>query len=103
MVIETGRSIVDELAKAFPEDVPDLKEATDHLAPLNLPAQIGLYFPGREGRLGVQVRISELSWLVRSLTRLWNRIHPKPQLSAQSAIASEIGWRLTFRFNGASV
>ncbi|RYP90387.1 hypothetical protein DL770_003471 [Monosporascus sp. CRB-9-2] len=47
-------SIIDELAQAFPADMPDLKEATDHLAPLDLPAQIGLYFPGREGRLGVQ-------------------------------------------------
>lgn len=49
-------SIVDKLASSFPSDLPDFKEATNHLAPLNLPAQIGLYFPGREGRLGVEVR-----------------------------------------------
>lgn len=47
-------SILDDLAAAFPPDMPDLKESTDHLKPLNLPAQIGLYFPGREGRLGFQ-------------------------------------------------
>lgn len=48
-------SIIDQITAAFPSDMPDLKEATNHLAPLTLPAQIGLYFPGREGRLGVQV------------------------------------------------
>lgn len=36
----------------------DLKAATDHLQPLDLPAQIGLYFPGMEGRLGVEVRLN---------------------------------------------
>jgi 2-polyprenyl-6-methoxyphenol hydroxylase-like FAD-dependent oxidoreductase len=47
-------TIVDELQSCFPDDMADLKEATDHLAPLNLPAQMGLYFPGRPGRMGVQ-------------------------------------------------
>ncbi|KAL8924839.1 MAG: hypothetical protein Q9172_002504 [Xanthocarpia lactea] len=47
-------TIIDDLQKAFPSDVGDLKEATDHLQPLDLPAQIGLYFPGMEGRLGVE-------------------------------------------------
>lgn len=51
-----SHSIVDELQSSFPADLPDFKEATNHLAPLKLPAQIGLYFPGREGRLGVEVR-----------------------------------------------
>ncbi|PYI02348.1 FAD/NAD(P)-binding domain-containing protein [Aspergillus sclerotiicarbonarius CBS 121057] len=32
--------------------MPDLRESTNHLLPLSLPAQISLYFPGREGRLG---------------------------------------------------
>ncbi|KAH7032558.1 uncharacterized protein B0I36DRAFT_406954 [Microdochium trichocladiopsis] len=31
-----------------------LKDATDHLQPLDLPAQMGLYFPGRPGRMGVE-------------------------------------------------
>lgn len=35
-----------------------MKAATDHLQPLDLPAQIGLYFPGMEGRLGVEVRLT---------------------------------------------
>ncbi|KAL4976937.1 FAD/NAD(P)-binding domain-containing protein [Aspergillus desertorum] len=47
-------SIIDQITASFPSDMPDLKEATNHLAPLRLPAQIGLYYPGREGRLGVQ-------------------------------------------------
>ena len=53
-----GCSIIDQITAAFPSDMPDLKEATNHLAPLDLPAQIGLYYPGREGRLGVQVGLS---------------------------------------------
>ncbi|KAL8648962.1 MAG: hypothetical protein Q9226_005777 [Calogaya cf. arnoldii] len=47
-------TIINDLQKAFPSDVGDLKAATDHLQPLDLPAQIGLYFPGMEGRLGVE-------------------------------------------------
>ena len=35
--------------------MPDLKESTNHLAPLTLPTQIGLYYPNQGGRLGVQV------------------------------------------------
>ena len=45
-------SIVDELVASMPSDMPDLKEATDHLAPLNLPAQIVIYYPERQDRLG---------------------------------------------------
>ncbi|KAI4223099.1 MAG: hypothetical protein L6R36_005664 [Xanthoria steineri] len=51
-------TIINDLQKAFPSDVGDLKAATDHLQPLDLPAQIGLYFPGMEGRLGVEVRLN---------------------------------------------
>ncbi|PLN77494.1 FAD/NAD(P)-binding domain-containing protein [Aspergillus taichungensis] len=47
-------SIIDQITASFPSDMPNLKEATNHLAPLDLPAQIGLYYPNREGRLGVQ-------------------------------------------------
>ncbi|KAI9151435.1 fad binding domain [Paramyrothecium foliicola] len=47
-------TIVDQLQASFPSDMADLKEATNHLAPLTLPAQMGLYFPGRPGRMGVE-------------------------------------------------
>lgn len=36
-----------------------MKTAVNHLAPLNLNAQIGLYYPGKPGRLGVQVNTIE--------------------------------------------
>lgn len=49
-------SIIDDIKAAFPEDMGSLKEATNHLAPLtHLSAQMALYFPGREGRLGIEV------------------------------------------------
>ncbi|KAI0439971.1 FAD/NAD(P)-binding domain-containing protein [Xylaria telfairii] len=47
-------TILDDLAASFPSDMPDLKSSTNHLAPLNLPVQLSLYYPGREGRLGMQ-------------------------------------------------
>ena len=49
-------SIVDELVASMPSDMPDLKQATNHLAPLTLPAQIMIYYPERQDRLGWVVR-----------------------------------------------
>ncbi len=49
-------SIVKELVDSFPGDMPDLRESTNHLAPLTLPAQLAMYIPGREHRFGFQVR-----------------------------------------------
>ena len=40
----------------MPSDMPDLKQATNHLAPLTLPAQIVIYYPERQDRLGRVVR-----------------------------------------------
>jgi hypothetical protein len=35
--------------------MPDLRESVNHLLPLKLPAQLCMYTPGKEGRVGVQV------------------------------------------------
>lgn len=48
-------SIVDDLVSAFPSDMPDLRDSTNHLAPLKMPAQLSMYMPGREDRWGFQV------------------------------------------------
>ncbi|KAI3331460.1 FAD/NAD(P)-binding domain-containing protein [Xylariaceae sp. AK1471] len=47
-------SIVDDLVSAFPSDMPDLRDSTNHLKPLKLPAQLSMYVPGREDRWGFQ-------------------------------------------------
>ncbi|KAI1824160.1 FAD/NAD(P)-binding domain-containing protein [Xylaria intraflava] len=47
-------SIVDNLVAAFPSDLPDLRDSTNHLQPLDLPAQLSMYIPGREDRHGFQ-------------------------------------------------
>ncbi|KAF3766645.1 FAD/NAD(P)-binding domain-containing protein [Cryphonectria parasitica EP155] len=47
-------SIVESLLSTFPSDMPDLRASTNHLLPLNLPAQLALYTPGREDRWGFQ-------------------------------------------------
>ncbi|KAI1075173.1 putative monooxygenase [Whalleya microplaca] len=39
-------SILNELISSVPADMPPLKEKVDHLQPLNLNAQIGLYYKG---------------------------------------------------------
>lgn len=49
-------SIIDRLVSSFPDDMPDLKEATNHLTPLDLPAQITMFYPDRDDRVGFQVR-----------------------------------------------
>lgn len=49
-------ALLGDLASSFPSDLPDLREATNHLAPLTLPAQICMYAPGIQGRVGVEVR-----------------------------------------------
>lgn len=47
---------MDSLLATFPSDMPDLKASTNHLLPLDLPAQLAMYTPGREDRWGFQVR-----------------------------------------------
>ncbi|KAF1935371.1 FAD/NAD(P)-binding domain-containing protein [Clathrospora elynae] len=47
-------SIVDDLLSIFPNNIPDLKVSTNHLAPLNISAQLSMYLPGREDRWGFQ-------------------------------------------------
>ncbi|KAK4500042.1 hypothetical protein PRZ48_008228 [Zasmidium cellare] len=76
-------SIIGELKDSFPDDMPDLKEATSHLKPLDLPAQMGLYFPGRPGRMGVEdspempiVRAERRrlrDWLSREIPIQWGK------------------------------
>lgn len=49
-------SIIDQFLSILPEDMPDLKESTDHLAPLKLRHQFAYYHGGREDKLGFEVR-----------------------------------------------
>lgn len=41
--------------------MPDLKEATNHLAPLSLPAQMAVHFPVMKTRVGFEVRCLQAS------------------------------------------
>ncbi|KAJ1335018.1 salicylate hydroxylase [Microdochium nivale] len=76
-------TIIDKLQSGFPEDMVPLKEATDHLQPLDLPAQMALYFPGRAGRMGVEdtpehpiVRSERLrlrDWLSTNIPIQWGK------------------------------
>lgn len=50
-------AVIDEIATSFPSDMPDLKAATNHLTPLKLPAQMCMYLPGIEGRIGYEVSL----------------------------------------------
>lgn len=48
-------SITDDLVASMPSDLPDLKEATDHMSPLKLPTQICLYPAESKIRVGWEV------------------------------------------------
>ncbi|KAM0543841.1 hypothetical protein ACHAPJ_012078 [Fusarium lateritium] len=45
-------TIVDDLVASMPDDLPDLKQAVDHIRPLNLPTQICLYPAETDNRVG---------------------------------------------------
>ncbi|KAF2258399.1 FAD/NAD(P)-binding domain-containing protein [Lojkania enalia] len=47
-------TIIDEFLSALPADMPDLKESTDHLAPLDLRHQFAYYYGGRDGCFGLE-------------------------------------------------
>ncbi|RYP16127.1 hypothetical protein DL765_005328 [Monosporascus sp. GIB2] len=76
-------SIVDKLASTFPPDMPDLRQSTNHLAPLELPAQLGMYIPRLEGRWGFQdspnfplIRAERRrlrNWLATNIPVQWGR------------------------------
>ncbi|KAF2850030.1 FAD/NAD(P)-binding domain-containing protein [Plenodomus tracheiphilus IPT5] len=47
-------SIIDQLLSVLPSDMPDLKQSTDHLDPLDLPCQLVYYYGYQEGKFGFQ-------------------------------------------------
>ena len=51
----TRDSIIDQLLSVLPSDMPDLRESTDHLDPLDLPCQLVYYYGYKEGKFGLQV------------------------------------------------
>ncbi|KAF3024209.1 hypothetical protein E8E14_010572 [Neopestalotiopsis sp. 37M] len=54
LLAATERSAVPELEDAVPSDLPDLREAVNHLTPLDLSTQICFYTSGVDERVGVQ-------------------------------------------------
>ncbi|KAF2678708.1 FAD/NAD(P)-binding domain-containing protein [Lentithecium fluviatile CBS 122367] len=76
-------TIIDEFLAALPSDMPDLKQSTDHLAPLNLRHQFAYYYGGREGCYGledspetpfIRAERSRLrKWLLTDITVNWGK------------------------------
>ncbi|KAI0111112.1 FAD/NAD(P)-binding domain-containing protein [Nemania sp. FL0031] len=76
-------SIVNDLVAAFPSDMADLRDSTNHLQPLHLPAQLSMYMPGRESRWGFQdstkfpfIRAERRrlrSWLATNIPIQWGK------------------------------
>ncbi|KAJ5103127.1 Monooxygenase FAD-binding [Penicillium argentinense] len=48
-------TIVDTFLSSLPSDLPDVREATNHLAPLNIPAQFRYYYAGKDDGFGFEV------------------------------------------------
>lgn len=77
------RSILDELQNSVPSDLPDLREAVNHLSPLDLKTQICFYTGGAEQRVGVQDtpetpclranRPKLRRWLATDVTVQWSK------------------------------
>ncbi|KAL5113215.1 hypothetical protein ACEQ8H_008922 [Pleosporales sp. CAS-2024a] len=87
-------SIIDQLLAVLPSDMPDLRESTDHLAPLDLPCQLVYYYGYREGKFGIQdtpgvfpmiraERSKLRDWLLTKMPVQWGkhvtRIHQNEQ------------------------
>ncbi|KAH6974602.1 hypothetical protein BKA56DRAFT_490716 [Ilyonectria sp. MPI-CAGE-AT-0026] len=76
-------TIVEELLASLPDDLPDLKKATDHLAPLTLRHQFAYYYGGKEERYGIEEspkmtfiraeRSRLRDWLLTNLAVQWNK------------------------------
>lgn len=69
--------------------MPDLKEATNHLAPLSLPAQMAVHFPVMKTRVGFEVRslqVSEVGAIANTSTeRILLRSHSFERSATGSA------------------
>ncbi|RYP10537.1 hypothetical protein DL764_000590 [Monosporascus ibericus] len=46
--------VINKLTSSVPSDLPGLRDSTNHLEPLKLPAQVAMYMPGRMDRVGFQ-------------------------------------------------
>ncbi|KAH8902857.1 FAD/NAD(P)-binding domain-containing protein [Coniochaeta sp. PMI_546] len=76
-------TIVDELLSALPSDMPDLRESTNHMAPLKLRHQFVYYYGGRDDRFGfedspgspfIRAERSRLrDWLLTNLPVQWGK------------------------------
>ncbi|KAJ5188314.1 Monooxygenase FAD-binding [Penicillium cf. griseofulvum] len=64
--------ILDDLVSSLPSDLPDVREATNHLAPLTLPGQFRYYYGGKDQGYGFE-DCAELPFIraERSLLRKW--------------------------------
>jgi len=82
--------------------MPDLKQATDHLAPLDLSHQFAYYYGGREGCYGLEVTSYFLQSFDFDLTSI-PRIPLRLLLFVPSVPVSGSGYLPTFPSNGVKI
>lgn len=71
------------MVASFPSDMPDFRAATSHLAPLDIPCQMTMYYSGTEGRMGItdsaespfvrSERRRLRDWLLTNIPVQWNK------------------------------
>ncbi|KIL88414.1 fad binding domain protein [Fusarium avenaceum] len=76
-------TIVEDLLACLPDDMPDLKESTNHLAPLSLSHQFVYYYGGQQSRYGfeegpgmtfIRAERSRLrNWLLTNIDVQWGK------------------------------
>ncbi|KAI1103393.1 putative monooxygenase [Jackrogersella minutella] len=98
-------SILDEFISSVPQDLPPFKEYVNHLQPLNLEAQVGLYFHGRrevvqsspEAPVVRANRFLFREWLSTKIPIQWNKkvIGVEEELGGQVRVRFEDGTTAT--------
>lgn len=89
-------SILDDLSKAFPDDMPNLRDAAHHLNPLNLETQVVFYF--HNDRLGTEnspstptLRVNRLQfrqWLATGFNVQYGRVARKIERVGDKMVVS---------------
>ncbi|KAI0896820.1 FAD/NAD(P)-binding domain-containing protein [Annulohypoxylon nitens] len=93
----TMHSVLDELFKAFPDDMPNFRDTVHHLNPLNLETQVVFYF--HNDRLGTECSPSTPTLRAnRLLLRKWLSTHINVQYGRVASQVGRVGDKMVVTF-----
>ncbi|KAI1384921.1 FAD/NAD(P)-binding domain-containing protein [Hypoxylon trugodes] len=98
----TIHSILDDLLKAFPDDMPKFRESVHHLNPLDLESQVVFYYHNE--RLGTEASPSTPMLRVnRLLLRKWLATKINVQYGRVAAKVERVGTEMVVTFRNGSI